>query len=272
MNNNLQKEDYEEPRCLLNMHPEIVRIPVQRVIEKLDEYLRYNDYDSAERHLKYWLAEAEAGNDDRGKLTVLNEQIGLFRKMSKEEECMKAIELTMELAASPELESTVTLGTTYINAATGYKAFGKTEKALPLYLKAKQIYEAVLDDKNALLGGLYNNMALALAADGQFARAREFFDKAIAVMSAQENGESETAITWLNIADLIINEKGAWEGAAEAETCLDKAEALLDTPTIPRNGNYAFVCEKCAPVFGYYGRFVFEKELEKRAKDIYEGN
>lgn len=62
----ISREDYEEPRCLLNMHPEVVSIPVGRVIEKLDSYLNQNDYSSAERHLEYWLSEAEAGEDDRG--------------------------------------------------------------------------------------------------------------------------------------------------------------------------------------------------------------
>ena len=51
----LSKDDYEEPRCLLNMHPEVTPIPVGRIIDKLDSYLNKNDYDAAERHLKYWL-------------------------------------------------------------------------------------------------------------------------------------------------------------------------------------------------------------------------
>ena len=37
-----------------------------------------------------------------------------------------------------------------------------------------------------------------------------------------------------------------------------------------RDGYYAFVCEKCASVFGYYGRFFYEKELTERARRIYE--
>ena len=59
MNDFLSKDDYEEPRCLLNMHPEVTPIPVGRMIEKLDSYLNQNDYDAAERHLKYWLTEAD---------------------------------------------------------------------------------------------------------------------------------------------------------------------------------------------------------------------
>ena len=46
------------------------------------------------------------------------------------------------------------------------------------------------------------------------------------------------------------------------------AEELLNEPSLPRNGYYAFVCEKCAPVFGHYGWFAAEAELRKRAKEI----
>ena len=106
----LKREDYEEPRCLLEMHPETVGIPTGRVIEKLDEYLNRNDFASAERHLRYWLEEAESVNDGRGRLTVLNEQIGLYRKMEKESEALQAIENALALAEAPDMDGTVTCG------------------------------------------------------------------------------------------------------------------------------------------------------------------
>ena len=48
-----------------------------------------------------------------------------------------------------------------------------------------------------------------------------------------------------------------------------EAEALLDTPSVPRNGYYAFVCEKCAPTFSYYGYFLTAEKLTGRAEEIY---
>lgn len=113
----LSKNDYEEPRCLLNMHPEVTPVPAGRIIEKLDSYLDRNDYDAAERHLRYWISEADASNDMRGKLTLLNEQIGLYRKTGKETECLRAACEALSLAGSPDIEGTVTYGTTLINAA-----------------------------------------------------------------------------------------------------------------------------------------------------------
>ena len=53
-----------------------------------------------------------------------------------------------------------------------------------------------------------------------------------------------------------------------AEEYLETAENLLNTESLPRNGYYAFVCEKCAPVFGHYGWFVTEAELKRRAEEI----
>ena len=51
---------------------------------------------------------------------------------------------------------------------------------------------------------------------------------------------------------------------------MDEALSLLDTPGIPRDGYYAFVCEKCAPAFEYYGYFLAAEDLKERAKRIYE--
>lgn len=243
---------------------------VGRIIEKLDAYLSRKDYDAAEKHLRYWLNEADAGNDPRGKLTVLNEQIGLYRKTGKETQCLAAITAALSLAEAMDMGQSVTAGTTLLNAATGYKAFGKAEEALPLYRKAKTIYESALAPDDKKLAGLYNNMALALTDLREFDEAKALYQKAIGIMEKQKGGAAEVAITRLNLADLIAAEKGPLDGAEEIDRQLLEAEKLLDAEDLPRDGTYAFVCEKCAPVFGYYGYFLTEKELDRRAKEIYE--
>lgn len=246
------------------------RIPVQRVIEKLDSYLDRKEYAEAERHLKYWLEEAEAGGDLQGKLTVLNEMIGYYRKQGRQEEGMEAIRGALVLAEQLEIEKTPSFATTLLNAATGYKAFGMAEQAMPLYRKARDIYENTLDENDSRLGGLFNNMALALTDLGEFREARECYEKAIRVMRGQEHGEPEIAISYCNLADLTATEKGLEAGEAEISGYLTEAEKLLNTQKLPRNGYYAYVCEKCAPVFGYYGFFLTEQRLMERAKEIYE--
>lgn len=269
-NHFLEKEDYEEPCCPLKRRTDVMPIPTMRVMEKLDEYLGRNDYVSAEKHLKYWLAEAVAGNDERGKITVLNEQIGLYRKLGREKECMEAIDAVLALSAEAGMENTASFGTTLVNVATGYKAFGKAEKAIPFFEKARTVYEAVLPPQDGRLGGLYNNMALALAEVNDFCGAEKLYNKALEVMAKQAHGEAEMAITYLNMADLTAAEFGEEIGGKRIREYVEKAEKLLDTPSLPRNGYYAFVCEKCAPSFGYYGYRLAEQKFMQRAREIYE--
>lgn len=264
----LSKEDYEEPVCPLCRPGKIASIPVNRVLDKLDEYLAHKDCEAAQRHLQYWLTEARSGKDVQGELAVLNEQIGLCRKMDRREPGLAAIQEA--LALSQQWEDSVTRGTTLINAATAYKAFDNAQEALPLYEEAKAIYEANLSPVDSRLGGLYNNMALTVMTLGDYPKARMLFEKALTVMSAQEHGQWEEAITYCNLADLTAAESGMEAGEKRIEEYLDRAEALLIGTESPWDGDYAFVCEKCAPTFGYYGYFVTEKTLQERAASIYE--
>ncbi len=244
-------------------------ISTQRVLDKLDEHLGRNDYDAAERHLLYWLGEAQAANDKRCKMLILNELAGLYRKLGREEDALRTVSSLLELITEMGIENNIGAGTTYINCATVYKAFGKADKALPLFEKAKSVYEKELNNDDKRFGGLFNNMALALVDLERFEEAYELYDKAISVMGNADDGELEVAITYLNIASAKETELGAVESDEIVKEYLEKAMKILDEHE-NRDGYYAFVCEKCASVFGYFGYFIYEKDLEKRARDIYE--
>ena len=168
------------------------------------------------------------------------------------------------------MEDTVTAGTTWVNAGTVREAFGDPVGGLAFFEMARVNYEQNLPENDARLGGLYNNMALALTVCGRYDEAESMFCRAIEVMAKQEHGEPEQAITWLNMADAAEAALGAEAAEEKVEEYLDRAEELLNTESLPRNGYYAFVCEKCAPVFGHYGYFATEAELKRRAKEIHD--
>ena len=113
------------------------------------------------------------------------------------------------------------------------------------------------------------NMALVLTTLGRFTEAHALYDRAMERMAEVPGGALEQAITCLNRANAIEDEKGLEEGESEINALLDEAEQLLDTPSVPRNGYYAFVCEKCAPTFSYYGYFLTAEDLKRRAEEIY---
>ena len=269
----MDREDYTDPVCPFctdMFKKNIRRIPTGRVISKLDEYFDRNDYDGALRHLLYWLSEAEAEGDTDGEFTVRNELMGLYRKIGKMDKAIEQTEAVLRLVKSMQNENSVTAATAYLNAGTAYKAAGMPEKSLKYFKMAKEIYERELQGDDSRLGGLYNNMALTLCDLSEFDEAITFYEKAIGIMKGHKNGLLDCAISYLNMANAKEAQLGLEAAEQEIDGLLEKATAALDSSENERGGYYAFVCEKCAPTFGYYGYFLYENELKERAREIYE--
>ena len=279
-------------------------VPQRRIADKMNEYMSRRDYAGAERHLLYWLAEAELGRDLQGQLMLRNEMVGHYRKTAQREKAMESAGKALELLAELGMEDSISAGTTYVNIATACNAFGEYERSLELFEKARAVYEGSAYVEPRLLGGLYNNMALTCTALSKYDEALDLYEKAIAVMAKVQDGELEQAITCLNMADAVEAGAGMEEGESRIFELVERAEELLDNKgrellrrpdgeapgraddgrsvleapgalkAFPaedraRIGYYAFVCEKCAPVFEYYGYFLTANKLRETAEKIY---
>lgn len=272
--NILKPEDYVEPSCLLcgepyGVTPEVRAVPQHRIIDKMNEYMSRRDYAGAERHLLYWLEEAKMGFDLRGQLMLRNELVGHYRKTGERDKAMHNAEEALRLLDVMDFEGTISAGTTYINTATAMNAFGENEQALALFEKARTVYESASHVDPSLLGGLYNNMGLTYASLGRYQEAYEVYDKAMEIMAEVPDGELEQAITCLNRADAIEAEKGTENAENEIFALVDRAYDLLKNATPADMGYYAFVLEKCAPSFSYYGYFMAAEEFSRKAEEIY---
>lgn len=273
----LKPEDYAEPRCLLcdepyGAEPKVRSVPQNRIIEKMNDYMSRRDYAGAERHLLYWLNEAKLGRDTGGELMIRNELVGHFRKTGNREGAFTNAKEALKLLDELNFGNSRSAGITYINIATAYNAFGENKKSLEVFEKAKNTFEALENPDIDLLGGLYNNMALTLASLSRFDKALEYYDKALKCMEKVPGGELECAITYLNIADAYEAKLGSENAEERISDLLDKSYDLLINTSAPKDGYYAFVCEKCAPSFSYYGYFTAASELSRKAKEIYERN
>ncbi|MBQ2061134.1 MAG: tetratricopeptide repeat protein [Oscillospiraceae bacterium] len=271
----LQPEDYVEPNCVLcgepyGAEPKARPVPQQRIIEKMDEYMSRRDYAGAERHLLYWLAEAKLGGDKRGELLLRNELVGHYRKVGDRDKALANGDEALALLDELDFGGTISSGTTCTNVATACNAFGENDRALALFEKARAVYESSPRTQPQLLGGLYNNMALTCASLGRYNEAFSLYDKAMDAMGKVPGGVLEQAITCLNMANAVEARDGMEAGEHQIFDLVDRAWDLLNDPAAPRDGYYAFVCEKCAPTFSYYGYFAAAEELNERAKKLYE--
>ncbi len=270
----IDRFDYAEPACPLCGGKEFYypdesaplgRIPVGRVLEKADRLFGKNDSAEAGRLLTYWRDEAVALRDRQGELSMESELVGYYRKQGDRERGLhsvaRALALTDELAQGDMPAGATVL----INCATAYKAFGMAADALPLYRRAEETYRNTLSPNDERFGGLYNNMALALQDLGELREAEAAFFTALAIMETVPDGEAESAITCINLAHL-------YEAMDEPDMiagCMEKALSLLQSDHLRHDGAYAFVLEKCAPSFGYFGDAATCETLKKEAEDIY---
>ncbi len=245
-------------------------LPIRRIMERLDALMDRGDRPGAERHLLYWLREAGANRDLQCELSIRNEMIGFYRKTEDREKAFASGEAALQLLRELGEEDTVAAGTTLVNYGTACNAFGENERAMTLFQQAKKVYEAHPGTRADLLGGLYNNMALVCTALGQYETAMEHYRRAMEEMAKVPHGELEQAITCLNMADTLEAQLGMEAAESGIFRLLDRASVLLETPGLPRDGYYAFVCEKCAPVFSCYGYFLEAQKLEEAAREIHE--
>ena len=270
----IDKFDYEEPRCVLDKsmylnEPPAEPIPVIRILAKLQEFFDKNDLAGAEKLMKYWVSEAQALNDHRGEFTVKNELLGIYRKEGNEEKAIDLAKDILELCDRLGNSESPDGATAFINVGTVYKAFGRADEALPIFEKAKEVYEKYLLKDDDRLAGLYNNMALVKTDLEQYHEAEMMFLKALDVLSRVVGSEPEQAITYLNIASCEEASKGREQAQDTIEKCVERAWNLLDKPGILKDSNYAFVCEKCAPCFEYFGHQFYAGTLSMRAEEIY---
>lgn len=267
----LKREDYAIRHCDTCTNPTRF-IDMDRIIRRLNEHFDKKEFEQAERLLDYWIVEAVNGNDKKGELQLRNEYMGLARKLGKEEKAFLHVTRADELLRELGLDKNVSGATIYVNIATVYKAFGNSEKAIPYFNKAKEIYEIELPTNDKKLSALYNNMALALVDLNQLEAADTYYTKAEEVLDMFEDGKIDEAISLLNHADLLYKRykldvsEDYQKYENNIHNKIERAWKLIDDISNVRDEYYRYVCEKCAPSFGFYGYFLYQKELERRSK------
>ncbi len=244
-------------------------IPIIRIIDKLDELFSKNDLSAVGRLLDYWDQEARILSDEQGLLEILNEKIGYFRRTCEAEKALAVVEEAFNLIEMLCAEEHVSSATVYLNGATTMKAFGKTAEAMKYYEKARKIYEKELKYNDYRFAAYYNNISSAYKELGDFKNAEDACFSALDVLSACGGYLGEMAVTHVNLAHIYYDVDSFDDRIYEH---MENAWELLSGDGCEKDGNYAFICSKCYPSFGFFGYFEYEKKLKELVEKIYEGN
>lgn len=245
-------------------------ISVARFIDRLDQCFARGDLKEAAACIDYWEQEARSLGDLRGLLSVINEQLGFYRRTNDCKAGFQAVKEAIELVEQLGMGEEVSGATILVNAATTLKSFGKAREGLPLYEQAERIYLAHHMEWAYEYAAMLNNRAAALCDLEQYDEGEACYRKAIRILRRDGTHDGEIAVSLVNLAHLTFDrDNNAYD---QVEPLLDKAWEYINSRNQPHDGNYAFILSKCAPSFEYFGRKLEAAALREVAEEIYDGN
>jgi tetratricopeptide (TPR) repeat protein len=274
----LDREDYCESCCPFDAsaytgepdtNPCAVNLPVQDIIQGLDDLNNCGRELEGQGYLEQWLRKAVEVGDWRAQLSVANELLGQYRRSMNKSRGLACIDYVMELIREHGMGYTVSAATVMLNAATTMKCFGEAAKSIPVFAHVCRVYSNKLDPLDYRFAGLYNNMALSYDNIADYEQAEKYFKQALSIIQHTINPGNDMAVTYCNMAE-TYNKQDPED--PRVNECMETAWELLNDPSLPKDGYHAFTISKCAPTFGYFGYFLYAKELKERAAKIYAGN
>ena len=171
------------------------------------------------------------------------------------------------LASTTHLCSPLRTSAWVITGCADGRTGSLTSEAIPLYREAEALYKAVLSPDDPLFAALYNNMASAFWARGDYAVAEKQMLRALSILEKRPV-HPDLATTWVNLARLYAATGVEERRVGEA---LDRARAVFDDTEIVWDGYYAHTAQKCAGAFAELGRPEDADELLERVELIHEG-
>ncbi len=177
---------------------------IDKVLTEYDAMFGVNSLEEIEAFLSEKISEAEAESDNDSKLTLLNEQMGFYRDISKKEKCLECCKKNMELLDEMGLAGTAEYATSLLNVANAYRAFGLHNESLEYHKKVEEIFLNRLPENAFAFASLYNNWSLLYQEMGEFENAARMLKKAKRVVDLYKDAKIEQATTRTNLAATLL--------------------------------------------------------------------
>lgn len=230
------------------------------MFQEVQKYYNSHDMPRAGACMEYWLKQAQNASCWQEELTILNELIGFYRKTGNPEKGLHVMQRAEQIITGHELENTEAAGTTWLNIATAYRAFGKTQQSYNYFVKTKQNYLQQMEPFDYRMASLHNNMALLFLDIGYLGKAKEEFEQAIEILQTDPESEAELVTTYINLLVLVYKiPLPESQKQLALHSLIDKTIALLAKYTDLPDSYYAYVCDICAKTIISLG---FSREAE----------
>lgn len=243
------------------------KINVTAVMQQVYGFYAKNQGANAEKLMQDTIIEAVSLGDDESLLQLLNELLGYYRETSRVEDSYAIANKCIELAVRMGLENTIPYATTLLNVANAYRAGGRLNDSLQLYLRVREIYSAKLSPDDMLVASMENNLSLLYQELGQFAEAKESLLSALHIVEAKEGADFEVAVTHANLATSCLNIGEIEEARSYAEASIREFEAMG-----VEDAHYGASLSALATYYYQKKKYTKAQQLFERAMQIMERN
>lgn len=219
---------------------------IQDFFENYEKTFWQGSQEKTEAFLRASIAQAEAEKDEHSLVTILNEAAGYFRNVSKCAEAMQAADRALGILERLGYQDSVPYGTTLLNAATAYRAAGRSPKALDMFSASLALLQKRLPATDHRLAALHNNISAIHQEQERLPEALESLRKAADILESNTELTDDTAIVLTNLAMLLLR----MERGEEALASLEKATALFRRAARERGDAAALAPQYAAAMAG----------------------
>jgi tetratricopeptide (TPR) repeat protein len=198
---------------------------INSIFNEVDKLFEENRAKDAEKLMLESLNEAVRTDNADARLQLLNELIGYYRQTGETDELIKTVEAAVMCAKEMGLEGSIPYATTMLNAATGYRAAGRTDESEKCYEVTEQIYSRKLPKNDMLWAGLFNNRSLLCQELGDYEGACRYLESALDI-AISNNAEFETAVTYANLANTYVMAEKYEKAKVNAKAAVKRFDAM----------------------------------------------
>ena len=234
------------------------KMDVETILKKVDEYYGNSQGPEAEKLLQEAIMEAVSEKDDEGLLQLLNELLGYYRESGQADNSFAIAGQCVALAEQMQLQGTAPYATTLINVANAYRAGGRLEDSLELYLKVREMLPRVVAPDDMLVASLENNLSLLYQETGRFMEAKQCLLRALHIVEQKSGVDFEVAVTHANLATSCLQIGEAESARAYAEQAIREFK------------EYGLEDSHYGAALSALGNYYFQKKEYEQAGDLFE--
>ena len=225
---------------------------IDKFFQGLDARFKGDDRQQISSYLLLSLEQADSEKDYNAAVTVLNEMIGFYRRISDHASAIRAGDQAIAVLRSLGYENKVPFGTTLLNAATAHRAAGDNIRALEFFTGALGILRHHLPEDDYQLAGVYNNVSSIYEELGKYDDAVENLELALNILGKHAGMAVDTATVMTNLALVLLKV----DKRNEAVETLEKAMAIFrSTRTETAGPSYAAALAGMAEAYYLMGKY-----------------